>query len=58
MALIRNPVTVVQEGGELPEEYPGPYTVTENGTVPCNGKRMTSDLTVNVAEVRPRRCLL
>lgn len=85
MALIRNPVTIVQvEGGGaeyeeqandygttaiiagytteantygqtaitstqgMPEDYPGPYTVTANGTVPCSGKRMTSDLTVNV----------
>lgn len=87
MALIRNPVTIVQESGGgaeyeeqandygttaiiagytteantygqtaitstqgMPEDYPGPYTVTENGTVPCSGKRMTSDLTVNVAQ--------
>ena len=86
MALIRNPVTIVQvEGGGaeyeeqandygttaiiagytteantygqtaitsmqgMPEDYPGPYTVTANGTVPCSGKRMTSDLTVNVS---------
>lgn len=68
MAIIRNPVTVVQEGGsagerdysteanaygetaiiEVPTEYTGSYTITENGTVPCSGKKMTADLSVNV----------
>ena len=45
MAIIRNPVTVIQEG----ETYSGSYTVTENGVVPCSNKRMLSDLTVEVS---------
>lgn len=68
MAIIRNPITVVQECGsvgerdysteanaygetaiiEVPTEYTGSYTITENGTVPCSGKKMTADLSVDV----------
>lgn len=40
--------TAITKKRGMPEDYPGPYTVTENGIVPCNSKRMTSDLTVNV----------
>ena len=40
--------TAITKKRGMPEDYPGPYTVTENGIVSCNSKRMTSDLTVNV----------
>ena len=48
MPIISNPLTIVQAGENI-EDYSGPYTVTENGIVPCSNKRMLSDLTVEVA---------
>lgn len=31
--------------------FAGPYSITENGTVVCSGKKMTSDLVVNVPSI-------
>jgi hypothetical protein len=37
------------DGMEYPPSYDGEYTITENGTYKTGGKKMDSDLTVNVA---------
>lgn len=42
-------ITKVNVAVPTPTNYTGSYTVTENGTVACSGKKMTSDLVVNVS---------
>lgn len=50
MPIISNPLTIVQAGENI-EDYTGSYVITENGTVPCAGKKMISDLTVDVPRI-------